>query len=294
MCTKLEHLYINYDDFIEHEWLLYEFPTLQHLTLMAESAVFSYSNENICKFLEKNPKIRCFSTERNLLMDNKDSMEKSNVHLDDFEILCNIDDELSLICTLLNTLFKEDFYERLLFRPYGDLDQTILQLIASLEGLDTLYLESDRVEDFVETPMPQLKEFRLDEAPEIENSFDKFVNSFVNIERIYFEKASFYSILPFLRGSAKLKKIKIQTPEDDGIYCNEGIIDLSALDRERKKCAATHKIELFVGEKFYLETKEALMEALMEKRSWKALTFDVIELKRAESEMWDLDIEFID
>lgn len=134
--------------------------------------------------------------------------------------------------------------------------------------------------------MPQVKEFCVVNRCSFSDglALDKFVDCFINIERIYLDNTSFdmkYAILPFIHRSTKLQEIYMKLFMDDRTYCNEGVINLSALNRERKKCDGASKITIYVDEKFYLKTKEALMRT----------SFDLIELKRAESIVWDIEFD---
>lgn len=273
--TNLKHLYV--DDVNRshgNKWLLHQYPALEHFILNS----YSIDLPELRTLFELNPKIRRFSTVADLIIYNENWMKESNIHLDELNINCYEPDDMSDICRLMNILFERGFYKRLNLDWLDYFDQEIFNSIASLNGLDKLYFNDDCMGDFVKTAMPQLKEFCMEDASSIDDILDILVDSFMNIKRIYFEWANFISILPFIHHSAKLKKIKIQTPEDDGTYCNGGIIDLLALNRERKKCADASKITFYVGEEFYLQTKEALMTT----------NFNLIGLKRAESLVWDL------
>lgn len=121
----------------------------------------------------------------------------------------------------------------------------------------------------------------MNDASKIGYALNELVDSFMNIEKIHFRNASFEFILPFIHRSAKLNKMKVQTPQDDGLYCNEGIIDLPALNNERKKCAGGSKITIYVGEEFYLRTKGAFMQL-------QETNLALVELVRAESFAWEL------
>lgn len=60
----------------------------------------------------------------------------------------------------------------------------------------------------------------------------------------------------------------------------EGIIDLFALNVERQKCENVSKVTIYVKEQINLKSKEALMHT----------NFGCVELKRAESYEWDVDV----
>lgn len=273
MCTNVKYLHVAYLN--NDEWLLYNFPSLEHLHL---TAFFAGSSPELRSFFELNPNVRRFSTDAQFALDNENWMTESNVHLDELGIQC-FDGDVPDICRLLNILFRRGLYKRLKLYFCDGFDQGHFDLIASLNGLDTLHLKDNCVKDFAKTPMPQVKEFCLHNTSGVHDGLVRLVESFTNIERINCGYASFKSILPFIHRSIKLKKIKIQTPEDDGTYCYEGIIELPALNRERSRYAGASKVTIYVGEYFYLQTKAAFMTT----------EFTLVELKRAESFIWELD-----
>lgn len=195
-------------------------------------------------------------------MHNEYWMQESNIRLDELDIqyLSLYAGNLPSDCKTLEILFENGFYKRLnlYLLDFSNVDDW--NAITSLHGLDKLYLDSECAHNFVKTLVPQLKEFCIDfVGHEIDNILDVLVESFQNIERIHFGMAYFNSILPFICRSAKLEKIKIKSPKNDAPYCNEEVIDLQALNRERMKCTNAIKVTIYVSENVYVKTKEAFM-----------------------------------
>lgn len=287
LCTNLKYLQITDRSlqYIGDELMSCNFPSLDRFVFRCWSA----SSMNIPKlqsFFELNPTIRRFATYGNFLVKNANWIKESTIQLDvlDVEFALERNTIIEQACGLLNILFEKGFFKQLnLFLSIG-CNQANMNAIASLNGLDKIYFSRKAAVSFVKTPMPQLNELCVEKdkctntKTSIDDRLDALVESFINVERIHFEIASFKSILPFIRHSAKLKKVKIQTPTDDGNYFNKGVVNLPALDRERKKCAGASKMTIFVNESFYLQTKAAFMKTEL----------SLVELKRAESIDWEL------
>lgn len=284
LCTNMTHLQINYGG---DEWL-HHLPSLQHLSI-SNHGPYPLQSITLQSFFQLNLNIRRFSTQADILIRNKNWMKVSNIHLDELDIQCFEEENMTRVCRLLNILFERGFYKRLsLFLWYEE--QGSFDSIESLKGLEILYFYDGCELDFVNTPMPQVKELRMNGF--ITTKYDVFntlVDSFMNIERLNFTLISLDIILPFIHRSTKLKMIKIEFLEemvkvnrkDDGNYFEKGIIDLPALNRERMKCAGASKIAIYVEEGVYLKTKEAFMRT----------SFSLIELKRFESLVWELQFD---
>lgn len=282
-CTNLKYLRISEINrsSLGIEWLQHQVPSLEHLSLFLYS-INQLSTPELQNFFQLNPNIRRFFTTDEFIMRNENWMKESNIRLDQLDVeLGHEFIGIGFTCRLLEILFERGLYQRInvyVFCPYDGND---LNAIASLSGLNKFYLDSYVRHGFVMTPMPQLKEFCMDFADQrIGNILDAMVESFENIERIHFRSAYFDTVLPFIRRSTKLKKIQIQNPCNDDHYYKQGIIDFPALNRERKKCADASKITIYVNEYVYLETKEAFMKT----------DFGLIEMKRAESIVWELHV----
>lgn len=281
LCGNLKHLSIEYDwkKWLGNEWLQHQYPSLGHFSLFCPKA---FPIRELQTFFEVNPNVRQFSTNVYFLTKNEMWMREALVCLEELNIHCFEDDLTNSSYRSLNTLFESGFYKRLNFYLYGEVCPTTFNWIASLNGLEKLHLFDHWVDDFVKAPMPQLKEFS---ANHLDSEFDgvlklcleSMAESFMNVERIYFREARFKSIVQFIRRFAKLKLIQIEFPEDDGIFCNEGVINLPALNRQMKGFANASKVTIFVNELFYLKTKETFMRT----------NFDLIELKRTVSIAWE-------
>lgn len=277
LCSNLKHLYIgNFGKFsssVGNDWLLHAYDSLERLTLMDQyfDNKFAVKMPELQKFFEKNPKVRRFATEGRFLQVNQHWMLESSVQLNQLDVVLNstFKKEIALVCGILEALFNHGFYHKLHFYLYFEFEQDDLNRIASLHGLERIHFKFKTI-NVVWPEIPQLKSF----CKENDHYFDLKVlaKSFLNIQEICFQYANIDKVLPFMHRCSKLKVIRIDYPTN-GIYCHDGIVNLAALNEERKKCLNPSKVEIFVGEKEYLETKAALMKT----------NLSLIELKRAES-----------
>lgn len=92
-----------------------------------------------------------------------------------------------------------------------------------------------------------------------------------NVRRIIFDSVSIDDILLFIRRCRKLEQIKISQFYYAN-YRHKDIIDLTALNNERKKLEGAKKIRIFIEEDIFLLNK------------WKQeINLSLIELKREHS-----------
>lgn len=80
-------------------------------------------------------------------------------------------------------------------------------------------------------------------------------NSFMELERVSLNDATYNDILPFIRQSWNLKEIKVFPKSED--HFNGGILELMALNIEREKLQNAQKLTIFVPENIFLKTKWA-------------------------------------
>lgn len=95
-----------------------------------------------------------------------------------------------------------------------------------------------------------------------------------NLYRISIRRASFVRILPFFHRCPKLIEIRIVVLENDEVFFGEDVIDLLALNKERKKLRNARKIMIFINERIFLLNKwkqniNLNLIKLNRKQSWK-------------------------
>lgn len=272
-CTNLKHLDLHIHP-LETQWLQHQIPTIVHLSLVG---FLIEPLPALQTFFHLNPNILRFSIDTDFLNANKNWMEESKLELDQLDIIFDAH-FYQLVCRSLNVLFEKKVYKRLNMIFCDEFDRIIFNAIASLDGLHTF---SFRLDDFIETPMPQVKEIVLSQALWLYGPHghraklaDSIINSFVNIERVNFKYyVRFDAILIFIRRAIRLVEIKIQEMcgDLDGTYCTDGIINMPAINGQRKLCAGASKATIYVDVNVYVKTKGAYMKT----------NFSLIQLKRA-------------
>lgn len=281
---NLMHLLLsNNKDFatsqIGYEWMLHKHPALQHLSLFDQHSDDDYAAEiiQLQTFFHLNPNVHRFSTESHILHANKNWMLQSNIKLQQLDIQINLTSQgTAFDCSLLNALHEHGFYEKLHLYVNCTLEPRSMNEIASVKALEKLSQTYAPPGLFIWPSMAQLKEFTGELNPLL---IDDHINSFVNIERIYLKTRDFNNILPFIRRSSKLKEIKIWMCSTGG-YIHDGVIDLHALNEERQKCRNATKITIYIRENIYLKTKRTISMTNLSR----------IELRRAETRVWDLEL----
>lgn len=206
------------------------------------------------RFFDQIPNIRNMEVNWQFLLRNKNVFLNANVKLENFIIFFPEENDWDkrLVCSLLNELYDRDFYKRLhLFQEHGISYQETIDALGSLRTLHTInVLDRPRI---VWPIMDDLKQINIDCYYYIH--LTKFPSKLPNVERVHFRcRASMNELLAFVRGSIKLKEIFIEF-WCQGTHKNEGIIDVSKLNKERAKLAGACKMIIYVHENVFLATK---------------------------------------
>lgn len=238
-------------------------------------------------FLELNPNIQKFATTSTFIWENRHQILLANVKLNNLAIRMDFEtrDNAGPMCDLLNVLYARGFYRKLEFYFFQILDQQEINQLAVLNGLVKLYVESCR-NSVVLSPLKGLEELHIgNKTPYTDHygwitDFEVLANELSNLRRIHFVCVGIDDILPFIRRSAEMQRIKVDKLRTKIPFKNYNrIIDLFALNQEREKVIDAQKITLFVEEDIFLGTK------------WMTGETDLkfIRLKRKESFEWEHD-----
>lgn len=242
-----------------NEWMLHRYPKIQHIELDdsdIDGAIYGGEIVELKTFFELNPNIRELNISVHFLWENRNWLKGANISLDILNLNGNcpeMNPYMELFLGLLNELSTQGFFKRLHFSESIKFAQRISE---SSFPIEILHLEiSESNETIVLPPLKMIKElsFRMssDALKALENNFN-------NIDRICMVYAEFADILPFIRFSKKIKQIEVchfgQTEE---IHFKDDIIDVIALNKERKKLKGAGKITIYVEEKVFLDTKLA-------------------------------------
>lgn len=153
------------------------------------------------------------------------------------------------IFEILNELHQRTFYKSLHFQL---LDSATGDL-AALQDLVTLYINGS-----AQLPsLPNLKELGLfadmTKSRKFRLNMNEIPNLCKNLNRLHIFKASVEAIMPFICNSQHLIEIVIITLQED-------VIDIIALNNERKRLKEAEKVIIYVDEEVYLATKWATKE----------------------------------
>lgn len=268
-CVELRHLEIENCNG-KPDWFHRKYPLLESLKII------SRYTDSISKFLQLNPNVRKLGISAGLLLEQRNEIMATNIQLDTLAIHM---DELqdNSIFNLLKKLHDRHFYTRLYWNFREIKNQEEIDQLATVNGLHKLHVWYRVQTPFTIEALTDLEEIRMAEELIIANG-EQMVNFLINLKGIYvIGSCSIHTIMPFIRRSVRIKKIKINPRP--GVYFNgkTGVIDLLALNEERRKLPGAEKITMYVKEKYYLATK------------WKFGVADLefIRLKRENSFNWD-------
>lgn len=256
-CVKLKNLKIHSD--FHRECLLQKYPTLKHIHITTKKP---FENDELNTFFKLNPSVRHLTTDGDSIWDNQRSLIESNIKLDDLTI-DNVSGMKDEFYDILNDLYQRDFYKRLHVNVYTSPSEVQL---AALRGLVTLYVG----ENVKLPPLTTLKElgFNIDLNRLCNEGLNiaEIPKLLVGLERLVIHSTSMDAILPFIRYSRNLMEIDI-------IHLNNNVLDISALNIERKKLEAARKVLVYVSEDVYIATKWAKMP----------ISLSLVEIQRSNS-----------
>ncbi|XP_055306450.1 uncharacterized protein LOC129570761 [Sitodiplosis mosellana] len=211
-CDNLKKIYVQNSDSSfngKFEWLLADYPHLSHLELIPNHL---HVIEELSEFFTRNPKVQRFSTSGVFLWANRNELVKTKAKLNILEIKSNhflgYGDS---IWDLLKQLHSQGFYKRLFLYTDG-VNQDLSIKLASLPNLETLCVRWFSG-NYNLTCLTNLKELILLDGLNVADA-EILANGLVKLERLYVDKATVEDILPFIRQSAKLNKLKM-LPKDE-------------------------------------------------------------------------------
>lgn len=275
-CQKLKRLSIDYCPG-EYKWFNRKYPTLEYLKIE------SWSCQNIPRFLKLNPNIRKFATNAALLWKIQHNMMAAEIKLDNLAIwMFELNgDKLNSMCDTLNKLHERGIYKKLQLYFFKVLNQNVLDQLINLNGLVKISVDWNKPIKFNVSALKNLEELHAYTSEKI-CDLDILATDLIHLNRIHFVVANINDIIPFIRRSKKVQKIKVKLLRPGTHFnINTKVIDLLALNSEREQLPRAQKITLYVTEEIYLATKWALGE----------INFELIRLKRLESFDWNHDFD---
>lgn len=262
-----------------NEWLLRRWPNLVHLG-WTQSHNEHKINE-IKTFFELNPNVRSFSTDLDCLWASRHLIFESNVKLDELTVEIFDWDQPTGNYTneFFNELYDRGVYKRLhLQSAFYDGQHRHLMELGSVRGLEVLR-HLNLVDGMNFPKLVFLKELRTSFASNSHHA-DILAKNLTNLERLHMRYASIEHLLPFIYYSAKLKEAKIDVVGNkEDFKC---VLDLVAMNNERRKLPHARKVTIYIEEKVYLATK------------WGNYTTNLglVQIKRAHSHEWSNHFEY--
>lgn len=287
-CTDLKVLNIIFHEVLVEndngkEWLHRHYKKLEHL-IMCDYRDYIRRPKNIPElqtFFDLNPSVKVFSTTASILQSNVTWMIASNLKFERLIILdvdC-FEFDMEQLCELLDELFTQKFYKQLHFYAINVNRQPQIDRITMLIALEKLHLQFHEDANYLipTNHSISLKELSICWAIYLSNLNPLDIDVYpINIERFCFESVSSDSILRFIRYATKVKQIKIDVIEDEQQFLNT-IINLYALNEERKLLIDANKITIYIREKLFLAIKMATITT----------EYDFIEIQRLEKIDWE-------
>lgn len=244
-----------------NKWLSRQYPLIEHIDLNDHeigSYGEAYEIPELKKFFELNSNIRAFSTNFHFLVMNRHCWLNTSITIDQLNIEgdCFYDKHMIGICGLLNTLYIQGFYKRIHMRAIYIKTQEAMDAIISVRGMEKLHLAQVGIKTTLPS-MPKLRELGIGFYGD--NDFEDLetvAKNLVNVERINFIRIKSDTIIPILRHAPRVKDIKVDHL-DEGTHFKNDVINLFALNEERKTLARACKVTIYVDEKCFLSTKWA-------------------------------------
>lgn len=286
-CDNLKQLYIQDSDIghyrcrqyqPKYDWLLQRYPKLEYLEKI--SSYTNYWKELNC-FLSNNQNVKIFSTNQKFMWKNRMKLLESTVQLDVLKVKVDRlsqhysqndagNEKFRSICNLLQQLQDRQFYKRLHLYVCCMNQQNFAQLTSlhSLEKLCIKYVdESVHLSQLAN--MKELVIFNIVNAACMEN----IAKSMPNLQHLILQNAKFDDLLPFIRYSNKLSKIKF-VPTD-----NKHILKLFKLNETLLKLLRRRKITIYVPDNIFLRTKWTIRNG--------NTSLSLLEMKRSNSYQWE-------
>lgn len=271
LCKNLKSLIITEID-VDDEWFTRKYPKLENFELFPKT---STKIDNLEMFFRQNPAVRSFTTNSEFLL-----MNEATLMAVKLDALCIdfIDDDIDeSACAILNTLHAKGGFKRLHIGTQAD--QTIIELLSSLPFVTGLWFPGI-TEEIDLSSLENLKFLWIFSDLEKITNKAALAQSLKGLELLLFHEARVDDILPFIRLSAKLKKIIVKNELIDEA---DKAIDPVAMNRDREKLLIemldVEKVTIYIPERSYLATK------------WKTTQMDLKLIKVRHCDLWEYDYQ---
>lgn len=265
-CEKLKYLDCTNCDEMSMALFLQHYPALEHLKYTQTRLPFDQLQVHELKsFLEKNLKLKHFESNFDFLWQNRALLIETNVQLDllkiDFNRPCKpltmpTDDFFHFI----QKLHDRGFYKSLYLSIYKFLltsrnsnynyNQDLRELLCKLPALEILKCHFDSFPDLAS--LANLRKLCILKSSLSCTHMETMAKHLTKLERLtLLEWTTFNEILLFIRHAKNLKTIKAWYLDNQ----LDQVLDVYALNQERKKLPNARPVSIYVKEKVYLSAK---------------------------------------
>lgn len=255
LCPKLKNLHIQCcrmaDDAL-HLLFLQNYASLEYFQFQPLPRRANVQINELQKFLENHSNLKHFETDYRFLWANRLILNETSVQLNLLTVRfppTNDDTLYYYFVDFLKTMHQRGFYKTLnLSFDYRETEnnfENLTKFTSTLPALEMLSTPTDSIVDLSHLTNLKHLEIRAYDSGVLIENVAKNLNK---LKKLTFYVASIGDILPFVCHSKRLKTINIY-------HLRDKILDLYALNEERKKLEDACPISICVLENVYLPTK---------------------------------------
>ncbi|XP_055303147.1 uncharacterized protein LOC129568844 isoform X2 [Sitodiplosis mosellana] len=233
-----------FDPYVRVPWFHREYPMLEHLELIPIPPMVELN-----LLFQKNRNVKSFSTSGFDFWRNKNEFMQLNVQLDLLQIKASYV-SVKEMSSVLWELYERGFFKRL-HHCTNTVDEESSIELNLMPALEKLCIERFTV-TFDLARLIKLRELVILDGANA-TDMDILANNLINLQRVYIGKATIEDILPFIRRSPELTKLKV-IPRNEAHF-NRGVLKLVTFNKEREKLVGARKVTIYVPDNIFLKTK---------------------------------------
>lgn len=223
-------------------------PSLEHFQYEESPCNEFLRIDELKTFLEKHLKLKHFECTYRFLWANRDLLIETKIQLDLLTIY--FDTRVSLTVPFdqfkefLMRLYEQGIYKTLHLSldlyVIGISTEDLTNALSTLPALQIMHVSTSSMIDL--SRLINLKELGIEYC---DTDMEIIAKSLTKLERLIIRQCSVDHILPFIRHTKRLKSIKVN-------YLGNNVLDLFAMNEERKMLENAEKITISVEERVYL------------------------------------------
>lgn len=246
-CTNIKKLFICGPGRIGYNWLLRQYPTLEHLELIGcgDRPIVELKT-----FFKQNANVRTFAMDYEMILTNSHILKNTNARLDILVLSTYYQPDHGSFRDKINELYEQGLFKELhiyFYRIYAN--RNYFDELATMKGLTKLHIH-DIMRGNDLSHLVSLKHLCFYTAEDITNIMT-LADKLINLEFIQFLYANICDILPFIRYSPKLTKIVVFRLKKS----DKTILNVAELNEERSNLNNARKVTIYVEEPVYLAVK---------------------------------------